>query len=83
MFLAAATGHEVSVRPEMCTREARESPLTTLELVFVCIMGGFFSIVLFCTCYKGYLQRRRAGDSKRTRRSMMEEIVGAFSVTGA
>lgn len=65
----------------MCTREIRESRLTTMEMAFVSFMGSFFAIVLFCTCYKGYLKGRRGGDTKRTRPSTMEEIVGAFSIT--
>lgn len=80
-FLATATGHKVSVRPELCTREAGDRPLTTGEITFGAVMGGFFSIVLFCTCYNKYLTRRRQ-NMKRTPKSTMEEIVVAFSLSG-
>lgn len=80
-FLAAATGHEVSVRRELCTRESGDRPLTTGEIIFGSVMGGFFSIVIFCTCYDKYLNRRRR-NMKRTPKSTIEEIVVAFSLSG-
>lgn len=39
------------------------------------------SIIIFCTCYKAYLQSRR-NDSKRGRLTTVEELIGAFSLTG-
>lgn len=80
VFLASATGHKVSVRAEMCTGEARETPMSALELLFVCAIGGFVSVVLFCTFYKAHLMGKRE-DTKRSRPSTGEELIGAFSVT--
>lgn len=70
----------MSVRPEMCTGEARETPMSAMELLFVCAIGGFVSIVLFCTFYKAHLMGRREG-TKRNRPSTGEELIGAFSLT--
>lgn len=65
----------------MCTREVNERPLSSLELLFVSIMGGFVAVVLFCTCYKGYLKNKRRRDTKKARETTMEELIGAFSLT--
>lgn len=81
MLLSVATGHQVSVRQGMCTGEDRQSPLSTLEMIFVCVMGGFLAIVVFCTCYNMFLKSGK-GELKRRPESTLEEIISAFSITG-
>ena len=56
--------------------------MTFWEILFMSIIGGFFSIIVFCTVYNGYLKKRRRSSIKSRPKSTVEQIVGAFSVAG-